>query len=106
MIRDVPPVKDEVRTPNCLAANPDPTACATPADALPEDPQVDAVRQADNPKVRLIDLTDRFCDQEWCYPVVGDVIVYRDTSHLTDEYSRALAPYIAEQVDKAESAGR
>ncbi|WP_051426099.1 acyltransferase family protein [Jiangella gansuensis] len=105
VIRDVPPAKEDSSIPNCLAANPEPTACATPAEALPEDPQTDAVRELDDPKVHLIDLTDRFCDQDWCYPVVGDVIVYRDTSHLTDEYSRALAPYIAEQVDRAESAG-
>jgi hypothetical protein len=32
--------------------------------------------------------------------VVGDLIVYRDYSHLSGEYSQALAPYISEQVDQ------
>ena len=45
--------------------------------------------------MRLLDLTDQFCDSRWCYAVVGDVIVYRDYSHLSDEYSALLAPYLS-----------
>ena len=57
------------------------------------------------PRVHLIDLTDRFCDRTTCYPVVGDLIVYGDTSHLTTDYAEALAPYLSERVDELVGAG-
>jgi hypothetical protein len=35
---------------------------------------------------------------------VGDLIVYRDYSHLSDEYARALVPYLLDAIDAAEHA--
>jgi hypothetical protein len=100
VIRDVPPTRgDDV--PNCLAANPeDRIACATEADALPADAIAEAAESSEDPRVHLIDLTDRFCDATTCYPVVGDMIVYRDYSHLSGEYATALVPYLAAETDR------
>ncbi len=88
--------------PNCLAANPeDRMACAVPRDqALPGSALVDAARQVDDDRVHLVDLDSRYCDDTWCYPVVGDLVVYRDYSHLSAEYARALVPSIAAQVPR------
>ncbi|WP_157210003.1 SGNH hydrolase domain-containing protein [Nocardioides aequoreus] len=49
--------------------------------------------------MHLIDLTAQICDAAWCYPVVGDVIVYRDGSHLSAEYATMLAPYLGDAFD-------
>ncbi|MFV0425952.1 MAG: SGNH hydrolase domain-containing protein, partial [Beutenbergiaceae bacterium] len=57
------------------------------------DVYVIAASQTDE-RFHLIDLTPRFCDTQFCYPVVGDMIVYRDYSHLTAEYARALVPLL------------
>ena len=106
--KDVFVIKDIPRTqggnvPNCLATNPDDRlACATTTAELPPDAIADAAASADDPRVHLVDLTDQFCDDTTCYPVVGDMIVYRDYSHLSAEYSEALVPYITEQVDAAQ----
>ncbi|TDE15896.1 acyltransferase family protein [Jiangella asiatica] len=105
VIRDVPPTRGDDSVPDCLLSHPDRNDCATAAEDLPDDPQTAAVDEVADPRVHLVDLTDRFCDDSTCYAVVGDLVVYRDTSHLTDEYARALAPYLAQQVDAAESAG-
>ncbi|WP_420112473.1 acyltransferase family protein [Pseudactinotalea sp.] len=77
--------------PDCVAAHPDDlSACSTPrAEALPPDPLVAA---AEETGAGLIDLTAEFCDDSTCYPVIGDLVVYRDFGHLSHEYSRALAP--------------
>jgi peptidoglycan/LPS O-acetylase OafA/YrhL len=100
VIKDVPPTQGD-NVPNCLAGNlDDRLACATSADELPVDASEDAAVAMGDPLVHLIDLTDQFCDSRLCYPVVGDLIVYRDYSHLSGEYSQALAPYISEQVDQ------
>ncbi|RIQ19610.1 acyltransferase family protein [Jiangella rhizosphaerae] len=105
VLKDVPPTQGD-NVPNCLAVHADdPLECATSADDLPDDAIAAAAEDAGD-GVHLIDLTDQFCDDEHCYPLIGDVIVYRDFSHLSREYSRALSPYIAAQVDAAETATR
>ena len=52
------------------------------------------------PNVEFIDLTDRFCDDTLCLPVSGNVLIYRDTHHLTREFSRTLAPALGERMRK------
>jgi hypothetical protein len=42
--------------------------------------------------VHLIDLNDAICPTDSCAPVIGRVIVYRDSNHLTATYARTLAP--------------
>ncbi|TDD72985.1 acyltransferase [Jiangella aurantiaca] len=101
VLRDVPPTNGEY-VPTCLSAHPgDPIDCATSPDDLPDDAAAVAAERLDDPKVHVADLTDRFCDDEYCYPVVGDVIVYRDYSHLTREYAAALAPVLGERLNRA-----
>lgn len=54
-----------------------------------------------NPKpanVAFIDLTDRFCDDTLCLPVGGNLLIFRDTHHLTIEFSRTLAPTLGERM--------
>lgn len=109
VLRDVPAVRDRIGTPICLERSAfDASACATTrADGLQPDVQADAVFESSG-RVSLIDLTDRFCDADRCYGVVGDVIVYRDSSHLSAEYSTLLAPYLGQafdRVDTVEEAG-
>jgi peptidoglycan/LPS O-acetylase OafA/YrhL len=100
VIKDIPPTRGD-NVPNCLADNSDRRlACATRKADLPPDAAEDAAVAMDEPRVRLIDLTDQFCDDRICYPVVGDLVVYRDVGHLSREYAKALAPYISVQVDR------
>ena len=53
-------------------------------------PQLDALKQVR--QARLIDLTDAICPQAVCAPVIGNVLVYRQGSHLTATYVRSVAP--------------
>jgi hypothetical protein len=46
-------------------------------------------------------MRDFFCDATVCYAVVGGLITYRDNTHLSREYSTAMAPYIGEFLDRA-----
>ena len=48
--------------------------------------------------VRFIDMTDYFCDGRECPGVIGNVIVYRDDSHITAAYARTLAPMLARRL--------
>ncbi|WP_191905651.1 acyltransferase family protein [Microbacterium caowuchunii] len=92
------PFNGEVRDPDCVLLHAaDPVACAVPrSEAQPADPLVLAVGRADDPRIRSVDLTDRFCDGELCYAVIGGVPVYYDADHLNLQYVRMLAPAIGE----------
>jgi peptidoglycan/LPS O-acetylase OafA/YrhL len=103
VLADVP-LTQGPSVPTCLAENPDDRmACSMPRSrALPGSAPAAAALQLDDPRVHVIDLSDQFCDTDTCYPVVGDLIVYRDYSHISDEYARALIPYLLDGVDEAE----
>lgn len=70
------------------------TRCATPrAMALHQsDPLVIAAGRYS--QVELLDLTDAICDTNYCRPIVGNVLVYRDRGHLTATYARTVAPLL------------
>ena len=50
------------------------------------------------PGVQTIDMTDIVCPEETCVPVIGNVLVYRQTSHITDTYVRTLTPDLADRL--------
>lgn len=102
-----PPLNGEVRSPDCVQLNADaPLNCARPrADAQPPDPVVDAAAAADSDLIHLLDLSDRFCDDELCYAVVGQIPVYFDADHLNLEYVRMLGPEIESAVDEVFARG-
>jgi len=50
------------------------------------------------PGTRTIDIRDAICPEETCVPVIGGVLVYRQTSHITDTYARSLKPVLEEEL--------
>ena len=87
--------------PTCLANNPDNIlACAVPrSKAYPENTAIGRAGELmEREGVKQISLREQFCDKKLCYPQVGSVIVYRDYSHISAEYAKALAPFIGEQL--------
>jgi hypothetical protein len=59
---------------------------------------VAASRTTYNGSIRLVDLTDYFCDATKCYTVVGGVNAYYDGNHLNREYSERLAPVLLDKM--------
>ncbi len=57
--------------------------------------------------VDVIDLTPYICPDRTCEPVIGNVLVYRQGSHITKTYIDTLAPFLGKQlapiVDEARS---
>jgi peptidoglycan/LPS O-acetylase OafA/YrhL len=48
--------------------------------------------------IGVIDLTSQVCFAELCPSVVDDILLWRDTHHLTATYARLLAPALAAQL--------
>ncbi|WP_169816440.1 acyltransferase family protein [Demequina soli] len=73
--------------------------CTLPREeALQFDPQLRAARAFTKDQVAVIDLTDDYCGEVLCRSVVGGVLVYRDSGHLTRLWASTLAPQV---IDRA-----
>ncbi|MFS3127240.1 acyltransferase family protein [Nocardioides sp. Bht2] len=99
---DVPRTNGGV-VPSCLIETDDAMDCAVPVRrAMPKNRAITKAAELMATKgVAPILLRDQFCDDQWCYPVVGSVIVYRDYSHLSREYATALVPFIEDRLPVA-----
>ncbi|MWV50428.1 acyltransferase family protein [Rathayibacter sp. VKM Ac-2803] len=88
--------------PSCVLSQDDPSRCDfSREEALPEDPIRLAAKAADVP---LVDMTEYFCSGETCQSVIGDVLVYRDDSHVIDVYAETLSPFLEEKLLLADPA--
>ena len=85
---------------NCVeaAGESSATACGlsqqnamTPADKLA--PAVKGL-----PGVSYVDLTDAYCQNESCPPVIGNVVVYRDDSHISATFSMTLEARLEKSI--------
>ena len=47
---------------------------------------------------RLVDIRDTICPAEECVPVIGGVLVYRQTSHITDTYAKSARPALEKEL--------
>lgn len=48
--------------------------------------------------VSVLDVNRFICPEEVCVPVIGNTLIYRQTSHLTDTFVRTLIPALSEQL--------
>jgi peptidoglycan/LPS O-acetylase OafA/YrhL/cellulose synthase/poly-beta-1,6-N-acetylglucosamine synthase-like glycosyltransferase len=82
--------------PECLAGNlGDVGACTTPLDkSRPWKDRLQAVEKAvkEQSGVTTVDPTDWLCTKGGCPTIVGNILVYRDDSHMTATYAKWLAP--------------
>ena len=70
-----------------------PLASYTDAGGLtPADPMPAAVEGMKN--VISVDFIDQFCSATSCPPVIGNIVVYRDNSHITTTWAKHLEPVL------------
>ncbi|WP_016694398.1 acyltransferase family protein [Rhodococcus rhodochrous] len=89
------------RAADCLAGGGTAETCGVPREEAldPVDPAVAA--SAHLPTVSLLDLSDKFCRQDLCRAVEGNILIYRDENHLTTTYVRTLTPELGRQLGPA-----
>ncbi|MGG5751849.1 acyltransferase family protein [Zafaria sp. Z1313] len=88
--------------PECVETHRDELAACTVArkDAFPQTANI--ARAAESMSAsgfHEVDMTNGFCDDTTCYPVVGTLITYYDKSHVSVEYARSLAPLMEKQLE-------
>ena len=93
-----------LNVPDCLSKNPSsPAKCTVPAaKALkPNLPTVFAIKAASG-RVPLIDMNPLICGPVSCPPMIGNVLVYQDSHHLTSTYALTTAPYLEDAPARGE----
>ncbi|MEL4153667.1 acyltransferase [Corynebacterium bovis] len=82
----------------CVAAGRGPAECGTRQDAAlaPVDPAPAAYAGLD---ITTLDVTDALCRDGVCPAVIGNVLVYRDTQHMTSTFAETLAGELDRRTD-------
>lgn len=98
LVRDVP--RPPFDLPECLLDNPDRASeCAFDRRvALSRSGSGHERLSEMRPWLPVVDLTPAICPQETCAPVVGGVVVWRDSNHLSATYIRSLRGPVEQQV--------
>lgn len=98
VIADTPYFEREV--PGCLVENRRRMDRCAPGAALPELQEVEATirRVVDDRRVGLIEPRRWLCVDDYCPPVVGNLLVYRDQSHLSATFVEWLTPALVDVV--------
>ncbi|MDO5731866.1 acyltransferase family protein [Corynebacterium sphenisci] len=101
-IRDTPWFVDargeKLRPTECVADGGDPDACGAAADWLltPFNPAEEFIGAY--PGSTTVDFDDVLCPDGWCPAVLGNIFVYRDDNHLTDDIAASLTPEFRRRV--------
>lgn len=100
---DIPVIamRDTIRlsepVPECLETQGyNPVECGGERSQVLMDSYPPAVNLPEN--AVLTDMTGYLCDEQNCPAIVGNVVVYRDSSHVTATYMRTLAPFLEETL--------
>ncbi|MGB5946668.1 acyltransferase family protein [Paenisporosarcina sp.] len=96
-LRDNPRMEED--PPMCVEKNPDDCSVQR-KDALSAIPPWENTENIPD-NVVFADMSEYFCDDDTCKPVIGNVLVYRDLHHITATYSRTLAPALEKHLMKA-----
>jgi hypothetical protein len=81
--------------PECLATEETVTGCTRSLRSSLRGPAQRRafLAYAGDPRATIVDPIRWFCTDR-CPPVVGNLLVYRDSNHMTTTYSAALAPLV------------
>jgi peptidoglycan/LPS O-acetylase OafA/YrhL len=98
-IRDVPKLRHDLVT--CVTqhlATPNADCSTLREQALEPDPLVQAATKA---QIAIVDMTDIYCDETSCVPVIGDLMAYSNEDHLTGSFAMTLVPILRDRVADA-----
>jgi peptidoglycan/LPS O-acetylase OafA/YrhL len=86
--------------PDCVSANPDQLSRCTAPRAEADRGGAELNAAAEQLNLPVIDLFDAICPTRECASVIGSVIVYADTNHVTSYYIGSLVPRLRHEMDE------
>ena len=96
-IRDTPTMPQDV--PECLnAARHQNGECDADRDAALRSPSSWERLESPPMGVEYVDYSDFFCNEDSCPAVIGNVVVYIDSNHMSATFSKSFGPIIRDDV--------
>lgn len=91
--------RPNIDIPECVAGNRySLKECSLTLDEVMNNGAADQREAAEKSDVPVIDLTEYFCPDRQCPPIIGEVLVYRDGNHITATYSRSMATTLEREL--------
>ncbi len=98
---DIPGTRPD-DAPTCVALAPSPVdPCAKPRSEMVQTNLMTEAAQQNPGLVSYLPLSQYFCDATTCHAMIGGVVVYSDSHHISITYSRSMAPFFGRQVSAA-----
>lgn len=97
LMRGTPRQEDNV--PDCLAEGGGAVSCAPEFGKFAEVSPLSEVALPEN--TSTVDFTEYFCPQQQCLAVIGNVVVYRDSHHLTNEYVETMVSELERELEES-----
>ena len=99
MLGDSPALPGTATAAECVEASSD---SYDPCSWIPDSQGQTDATIAEARGVPYIDISSNFCSADGrCHAVIGGLITYFDTHHMTLDFSRTLAPFLAEHISSA-----
>ncbi len=101
-VRDTPWLRDDAGDPyyptNCVAAGGSPDECGAPRHRVLTgfNPAADVLGAM--PLAASLDFSDAVCRPDICPAVIGNIFVYRDDNHLSDQFALSLSDEMLRQL--------
>ncbi|BBZ07717.1 acyltransferase [Mycolicibacterium doricum] len=83
---------------DCLANGGDATTCGTPRALVLDDVNPAANLPKRFPQMNMIDMSGALCRYDYCRAAEGNILIYRDSHHLSATYVRSLAPELGRRI--------
>lgn len=103
LVRDTPRFNRSI--PGCLSGVADDEdlieKCKIPRDQAISTSNVLEETDALPEGTQMFDTTDYFCDDDNCYPIIGNTIAYFDNNHITASLSRTFYPIFEDALNDA-----
>lgn len=104
-LRDTPWLENDgvqYRAADCLARRGgDAQSCGIDRDVVLDRIDPAQTASASLPTVNVLDLSDAVCRADRCRVIEGNVLIYRDSNHLTASYVRTLTPELGRLLGPA-----
>jgi hypothetical protein len=89
-----------LNVPDCLSKHTPQMCTVSKAKAEAHNPPTKFAVLAVTDKVPLINMDSLICGPATCPPVIGNVLVYQDSHHLTSAYALTTTPYLEKRLLK------
>jgi hypothetical protein len=99
---DVPGMRSLGNDPQCIAESRQKTdPCAIARSAVVQPNLASTLALAHPAQAGYVPLSQFFCDPTTCHAIIGGVVVYFDSHHMTTTFSESLAPYLGPEIATA-----